>query len=119
MNDRAQIAETRIKNNDHTLYGTNGGSTTNNYIFLLSIEEVFGMSRQLRNQIKGDWGINNKYDNVRIAKDISGTASWWLRSPGFRNSTAAIVKDDGYLHVTGIRVTHDSGGVRPALLLKL
>ena len=81
-----------------------GGIATTDRIFLLSIDEV-------QRYLSGD--------NARIAKDASGTASWWwLRSPGRYGDFAAIVDDDGGLGVNG-GVDRDDGGVRPALWLNL
>ena len=129
--------ETRVINNDNPWYRTTkGGNDTNDKIFLLSIEEVvkyFGDSDDLKNRKgwdqevtglvlkdrKGYW-INDQYNNARITKDISGTASWWwLRSPGRGNGYAAGVYHDGSLIVGGCFVYNHTGGVRPALYLNL
>jgi hypothetical protein len=49
--DRVQIMEAKIENKDNQWYDTKGGETTNDYIFLLSLEEVvkyFGDSGGVR-----------------------------------------------------------------------
>ena len=115
------IAESRIENDDNQCYGTHGGNTTTDKIFLLSIEEVvkyFGDSGQLKNDPRDD--IHDQYNSARIAKDENGAASWWwLRSPGGYANSPAYVRDDGSVRVLGSRVRNGRGGVRPAFWLNL
>ena len=141
--EKARIAETRIRNDSNQWYGTNGGNSTNDRIFLLSIEEVvryFGDSGLLRNtsnsaySLVGDSGLlknmpsnnayflDDQYNSSRIALKANGTASWWwLRSIGYPNPStyAAFVDYDGRINIGGYDVYNDSGGVRPALWLNL
>ena len=132
--DRSKIAETKNSNPDNQWHGTDGGNTTTDKIFLLSLDEVvkyFGDSGQLNNPPKDDlqlqswwiddeYRIDDEYNSARIAKDKSGKVSWWwLRSPGGYSVSAAPVFDDGNIGVGGYYVDIDSGGVRPALWLNL
>ena len=123
--EKLQIVETMIPNNNNPWYGTSGGNATNDKVFLLSIEEVveyFGDSGQLRNipSLK-TLGISDRYNSVRQAKDYSGSGSWWwLRSPGGEDTSyAAFVYEDGRVSIKGASVLEDFGGVRPALWLNL
>ena len=135
--DKTRIAETRVTNRANPWYKTDGGSNTNDRIFLLSLEEVvkyFGDSGQLakRPHVQNFPGssywvdvydINDQYNSARITIDETGTAlCWWLRSPGESAGRAAFVKDDGVIGVTGRMVNYVSdgmAGVRPALWLNL
>ena len=122
--DKARIAETRITTNNNPWFGTQGGNAANNRIFLLTLEEVaqyFGDSEQLlKNQPKDAYVINDQHNAARIAAYESGKASWWwLRSPGYSSAYAASVHRNGGVVVSGNSVSNYSGGVRPALWLKL
>lgn len=122
--DRNRIAQVCIVNNKNPWYGTDGGSNTNDYIFLLSLEEVvqyFGDSGQLSNRPGGNasW-INDDFNNNRTAHHVDGMSSlWWLRSPGDYGDGAAGVGSSGNISVDGNDVNDVNGGVRPALWLNL
>jgi hypothetical protein len=119
--DRARVIETRVVNNNNPWYGTNGGNTTLDRIFLLSLEEVaryFGDSGKLRRApTDEEYGFYDQYDSAREAYDMNGETSWWwLRSPGDDGDGAADVSFDGFVDVGGVDVSDDYG-VRPALWL--
>ena|GEM_PF-1677334 len=138
QDERSRIVETRIVNDNNPWYGTYGGDITKDKIFLLSIEEVvryLGDSGDLKNrkgwyfedgeyELKDGRGfaINDQYNSARVALNAKGKASfWWLRSPGNRNSNAAVVGYDGAISLTGIFVdfNYGAGSYRPALWLDL
>ena len=93
---KARIAETQVN--------TNGNNTTDK-VFLLSTDEA------------------RKYfssDADRIARNQDGSGVWWwLRSPGNNGNIAAGVYGGGGIYMDSSYVYFTSGGVRPALWLKL
>jgi len=103
--DRVRIIEVTNENPDNPWYGTPGGNSTVDKIFLLSIDEVvkyFGDSGQLKtkNINRGcDWctdeffpWLGDKYDINRRAVDDTGIVQWWhLRSPGSVSRDSACV----------------------------
>ena len=114
--DRNRIVEVTNTNENNQYYGTNGGSSTQDRIFLLSFKEVvkyFGDSGK-----RGYW-INDQYNSIRIATYNGSASCWWLRSPGYYTNYACYVSDDGYIGLSGNNVNNTSGGVRPALWLNL
>jgi len=135
--DKLRIIETNVINkNNQWWVGIPGGITTNDKIFLLSLEEVvlyFGDSGQLADYSASPsiYAIDDDYNDYRVAytmKELSyGTAHWdanvacwwWLRSPGWSNDRAAYVIFDGSIDVYGGRVYHNNGCLRPALWLNL
>ncbi|MDR0220840.1 MAG: zinc ribbon domain-containing protein [Lachnospiraceae bacterium] len=129
--DRARIAPTMNNSNkDNQWFGTPGGNDTEDYIFLLSLEEVvryFGDSGQLANRPSEDvWTIDDQYNEARIAYDLDGsTRWWWLRSPGWLRGDAAQVLNNGSISVVGVTASYVyddnywNGAVRPALWLNL
>jgi type II secretory pathway pseudopilin PulG len=113
-----QIELTNLDNPDNPKYHTDGGSATDDYVFLLSIDEA-------------EQYFSSRSD--RIAKTSDERAGWWwLRSPGDDSYHAAVVLDGGAVLEDGWRVNADFGraattdssvdynlGVRPALWLNL
>jgi len=121
---KKMIAETRLENNKNQWFGTSGGNTTADKVFLLSIDEVvkyFGDGGQLSSKNReGGRRKEDKNCSTSVARDEAGTVSWWwLRSPGVDANRAANVHCDGTLSIYGFRVDVSDGGVRPALWLKL
>jgi len=125
--ERLQILESRLPNINNPWFGTNGGRDTTDKIFLLSIDEVtkyLGDSGQLQNRNPyTKYFINDNFNNVRKTVDMENVPScWWLRSSGNNPAFASSVSVDGRITVSGDFVTRDggsSGGIRPALWLKL
>jgi hypothetical protein len=102
--EASRIAQTTISNPDNAAWGTPGGNSTGDKVFLLNIDEV------------------NRYfshDGVRVANyGKNGACWWWLRSPGVDGSYAARVDYGGRVLVGGSDVNLDAG-VRPAMYLDL
>ena len=95
--EKAMIARTKCENKGNSKYGTNGGHDTEDYIFLLSIDEAGAVNESMR--AVGSW--------------------WWLRSPGKYQSYAAFVNGvgNGSLDDHGFDV-NSKYGVLPALNLE-
>jgi len=122
--DRKKIIETVIENNNNPWDGTNGGNSTTDRVFLLSISEVvkyFGDSGKLQSKQFGpkgeSWWFNDQYNADRVAKFGSKYAWWWLRSPGYIGSRVAYICINGNVHIHGEGFKSGGGGVRPALWL--
>ena len=98
--EKAKIPKVTVVNDDNPQYGTPGGNNTQDYVFLLSINEV-------KTLLPSD----------NMCTKILCTTNWWLRSPGRNASCAANVGDSGSLYTGGNYVDVDRGGVRPALWL--
>ncbi|MBR5659778.1 MAG: hypothetical protein IKX10_10330 [Lachnospiraceae bacterium] len=107
------IADTNVRNDDDSWAGAPGGEDTVDKVFVLSIEEA------------------QKYfedNDSRITTFPDGEeASWWLRTPGHKNTIAADITIYGHIVLPGGHVIYDVGskvddanhGVRPALWIKL
>ena len=93
--DKAKITVTHNENPNNPGNSTSGGNETNDYIYLLSIDEANALSDTIR--ANGSW--------------------WWLRSPGDDSIYAAFVYADGNVATDGNRVAREHG-VRPVLNLK-
>jgi len=135
--DHARICPVVNKNPDNHWYGTKGGIDTTDCIFLLSLEEVvchyFGdsSSKLLSPRKNQRYWFERKDENnsKRIAKlefDQDQICWWWIRTPGRVSVKAVYVHGDGNIGIQGNHILKGNiadgrctGGVRPALWLKL
>lgn len=135
--DKSRIIPVINTNYDNQWYGTEGGAETSDKIFLLSMEEAvcqyFGdSSAKLYNPRKNQryWFERKDANNCkRIAKLANNTEQiwwWWLRTPGRVNVKAVYIHGDGNIGIQGNNILKGNiadgkctGGVRPALWLKL
>ncbi|MCD7743157.1 MAG: S-layer homology domain-containing protein [Oscillospiraceae bacterium] len=100
--EQALIVETEIQNASNLHYGINGGNSTTDSVFLLSLDEA-------ENYLSGT--------DLIIATDDAGTAVWWyLRSPGEATDVAAGVSSAGVIdyHGTATGVAGEDA-IRPAM----
>lgn len=126
--EQNSIITTTIKNEDNPIYSTEGGENTSDRIFLLSFSEI--SSDQ---SVSYGFTSKNSSDESRIsysstyakamglgAGTIRGTnlrrVSWWLRSPGEKQSMPSIIGWFGDVGSNGYTV---NAGMRPSLFLNL
>ena len=83
---------------------TTSNNTTRDKIFLLTNEEI---ERYL---------VSN---DDKIAQYRGDIAAWWLRSPGRIGDYAAMVNNAGTINNRGTLVSNVTGGIRPAMWIKL
>ena len=134
--EKARIIKTNVVTPVQPWHGTSGGADTDDYIFILSVQEIvkyFGDSGDMESRkgfwasLKGYWLGNgfgqvlfDKYNNARIAKSADGKKeTWWLRSPGRLNKYAMGVGIDGALGFTGHGVDGTNKTIRPAMWVSL
>ncbi len=135
--DKSRIISVINKNPDNQWYGSNGGADTQDSIFLLTIEDVvcryFGDSgEKLYSPGKNQrywFERKDKNNSKRIARLEANKGRiwwWWLRSPGRINVKAVYIHGDGNIGIQGNNILKGNisdgkctGGVRPALWLKL
>jgi len=135
--DKSKIIPVKNKNHDNQWYGSNGGADTKDRIFLLSVEEAtckyFGdSSSKLYNKRKNQryWferkDENNSKRIARLQNKKKWVWWWWLRSPGRVSVKAVYIHGNGDIGIQGNNILKGNisdgkctGGVRPALWLKL
>ena len=128
--EQAAILTTNVDNSKNQCYSgwnTSGGNNTQDKVFLLSYAEAnkyFGVTHDTTSNTKSRvaptaYAIAQGTHTYSSNKTADGTDAgwWWLRSPGFYQSSAAGVRTDGSLNY--YRVDDDSGSVRPALWVNL
>ena len=128
--EQAAILTTNVDNSKNQCYSgwnTSGGNNTQDKVFLLSYAEAnkyFGVTHDTTSNTKSRvaptaYAIAQGAYTHSSNKTADGTDAgwWWLRSPGFYQSSAAGVRTDGSLNY--YRVDDASGSVRPALWVNL
>ena len=105
--EKALIAKTHNSNPANKEYGTPGGSDTDDYIYLLSVDEASDLDSKILKC--GYWyGMDNQW--------------WWLRSPGINKDYTAYVgnNSNGKNRIDPIGDISGNfyGAVRPALNLR-
>ena len=141
--EKSQIPEVELDNTDNPYYGTKGGNSTKDRIFVLSVDEISKYySFDTRNTkerpghsdevivkatsyayskgVYDAWITEsdyNQYFKDSYESDIIGSpcVSWWLRSPGKYGKYKCFVCDFGLVGWYGRDVEHGDVGVRPAL----
>lgn len=137
--EQSRILPVVNKNPDNQWYGSRGGEDTQDYIFLLSLEEAvckyFGDSSfnlENRSPKQRYWFQKKDINNDKRRATFDGNVWWWwLRSPGRDNRRAIYIHGDGNIGIQGngtyrynSNIIHpltgeNYGGVRPALWLSL
>lgn len=132
-----QIFLTTVENNDNPRFNGKGGKDTEDYVFLLSIEEA---ERYYKTETYGGMGAavgNDSPDRecqpTAYAQEqgasvwtelMIGEGSldhingwWWLRSPGGEEAEASFITPDGNINYSGCDVSRDFNCVRPAMII--
>lgn len=122
--EKSAIYLSRVENKDNPQYDTEGGNTTWDKVYLLSIDEA-------SNQAYGFYSIFNIASKTRVSTNTAYTAGkretnsiggvdyWWLRSTGRKNLYASLVRGGGYGDYNGFHVNDNHVVVRPVLHLDL
>ena len=104
--EKALIEQTHNINADSAEYGTDGGEDTDDYIYLLSVDEANALDSMVRKC--GIW-----YEPFY--------QWWWLRSPGVNTDYVTYVGKgkDGVIDPSGDIAGNNYGAVRPALNVRI
>lgn len=126
--EQQAIKTTTVENEDNLTYGTTGGNTTYDKVYLLSISEVMNTAYGFTSS---DAASNTRCaTNTAYAAEQGASSAklygasdrenyWWLRSPGNVGQCASIVRNVGSVYTSGYSVYYGYLAVRPALHLDL
>lgn len=135
--EKNTIKTTNIINDDNIRYGTAGGNTTSDKVFLLSESEVYHTDTASKYGFTKNYYIYDEARRSRCStyahamgtgrfdptseshKKYDGNIWWWLRSPGDDSYDAAEVNEYGWVIRDGYGVHDGYASVRPALHLNL
>ena len=105
---RQAILLTQVENPSNPDYGTPGGNATEDYLYLLSVDEFYTYLTD---------------EALRKAKDINGKeCDWRLRTLGKTATDAAIVTVDGQVDTAGYGFKEfgiDQGWIRPVMWIDI
>ena len=114
--EQAMIPTVTVSADKNPDYDTDSGNTTEDQIFLLSIEDVNKYFRTDRHRIckSTDYAVSNG-----VFETNDGCCWWWLRTPGCIQNRVAIVYSVGGVFGSGHDVNFDNYAVRPAMWITL
>lgn len=116
--EKQEIVLAENVNADQSEAGTEGGSDTQDYVFLLSAQEAgIYMGNEIDQEYVGKAAPTTYAIEQGAHIDASGMAEWWLRSPGAYEYTAQFVETSGVPYTAGAYVDI-SYAVRPAIWVK-
>ncbi len=127
--EKSAIKTTTVANEDNIDYGTEGGNTTSDQIFLLSQNEVknpkygfnsvYNTESETRQCKASAYAVENNcwIHGSDVNNGYAGNCRWWFRSPGYDSHFVSGVSFDGW--GWGFSVDDDDLGVRPALNIDL
>ena len=115
--EQKRIQDVLVKTENNPSYGTYGGSTTKDKVFLLSIDEAEELisNDEIRKAEATEYA---KKTGVYV-NDKTGGTLWWLRSPGYDGEHAAGVDFRGWVYTDGYGIDSSYDGIRPAIWLSL
>lgn len=123
--EQSAIQRTSVINDNNPSYGTNGGNTTQDKIYLLSIAEAsnasYGFNATFNTE--SDTRIANNTAHVPAHSIMNGAGrvdAWWLRSPGYDSYHVSTISRSGRGNDDGIYAfLYDHFASRPVLHLDL
>ncbi len=137
--EKAKIKTTSLVNSDNPYTGTDGGSNTQDKVFLLSYDEVKKyFDKPILSQDKYTinpslsckptryaaahnamtYNFSTKDYYAKDMKQFTGCCWWWLRSPGPTAKRAAYVNNLGEYCYSSFYIYNTDCAVRPAMVVK-
>lgn len=117
--EKAIIPTVTVSADKNPVYSTNPGYSTQDKVFLLSIQEAtkYFSSSEYRRCKPTAYAVANGV----IKNSASGNCSWWLRSPGHNKDYCAAVvsRNTSGVSVSGIAVNSESIAIRPAIWIDI
>ena len=130
--EQEAILETQVENAPNRRYGTDCGNSTEDYVFLLSNDEVFSSDTAARNGFFAASGHDDPAKRFRSTMYAKCRGSWWssvngymgnsfwfMRTSGYTPESVTYICDFGYIYSRGTISTCDDAGVLPAMWIDL
>lgn len=110
--ERGRIILHYVQTPANPVYGTPGGNSVFDRLFLLSIDEASSL-------MSTRYCEATAYAHARGVNTYGNRCNWWLRSPGGLASAAAFVDHRGRIDNEGAAVMTGYFGVRPAMWVSI
>ncbi len=124
-NDLQMISLSSVSADRNPEYSTDPGNSTEDMVFLLSIEEAdrYFLSDETRKCSPTEYAVKQGaspsiYHSPSYPPYGYGPCWWWLRSPGASSNLASIILHDGSFSFYS-RVDSSREGIRPAMWIDL
>ncbi len=113
--EKAKIPTVTVSADKNPSYSTNPGNATQDKVYLLSINES---NKYLYSSASKECKPT-KYAETKGGYVYNGNCWWWLRSPGYFQSYAAHVYNNGDVNGSGDYVLNTEIAVRPAMWITI
>lgn len=116
--ERAVIYSTTVVTNDNEYSGRSGGAATDDYIFLLSLEEVnryFDSDNDRILLCNGTFGFVGEDGSIIEVEVDNERVTWWLRTPGNGYYGTSFVEPNGLAINRQSWVNYETLAVRPVM----
>jgi len=126
------LIRTRVENRPNRKYGTDCGNDTEDYLFLLSNDEVISSDTAARNGFYTSSGYDDPAKRFRSTMYAKCMGSWWssvsgymgngfwfMRTGGYNRESVTYICDFGYIYERGTISTCEDAGVLPAVWIDL
>ena len=115
--EREWILKSRVAAHENPDSSTNPGMDTDDYIFLLSVDEVkyYLPNDSVRMCSPTEYAVTQG----AFRNESLGTCWWWLRTPGETSRDASSINSDGTIDTDNGNVNSDKGCVRPAMWVRV
>lgn len=111
------ILKSRVAAHENPDSSTNPGMDTDDYVFLLSVDEVKYYLPNNSDRMCSPTEYAVKQGAFR--NESLGTCWWWLRTPGETSQDASSVNSDGTIDTDDGSVNSGKGCVRPAMWIQI
>lgn len=129
---REAVLRSAVANRPNGMYCTDCGNPTEDYVFLLSNDEVFSSPAAARNGFYAASGHDDPAKRFRSTLYAKCRGSWWssvngymgnsfwfMRTNGYTPESVTYICDFGYIYQRGTISTCEDAGVLPALWIDL
>ena len=129
---REWLLKTSVENRANRAYGTDCGNDTEDYIFLLSNDEVFSSDTAARNGFYAGNGFDDPAKRFRSTMYAKCRGSWWssvngymgnsfwfMRTNGYTRESVTYICDFGYIYSRGTISTCNDAGILPVIWIDL
>lgn len=126
------LIRTRVENRPNGLYGTDCGNDTEDFLFLLSNDEVFSSGTAARNGFYAASGHDDPAKRFRSTMYAKCMGSWWssvsgymgnsfwfMRTNGYNRESMTYICDFGYIYERGTISTCEDAGVLPVVWIDM